>query len=40
MHAISLATYHLIQIWLVLDIIGGLWLAYEVQRAPRLDWHD
>ncbi len=31
--------YHVIQIWLVLDVIAGLWLAYALEHAPRLEWH-
>ena len=40
MPAISLELFHLIQIWLTLDVIAGLYLAYEINRAPLLEWHD
>jgi len=37
MPAISLALFHAIQIWLALDVIGGLWLAYAIHNAPLLE---
>jgi len=40
MPAISLELFHAIQIWLTLDVIGGLWLAYAIHNAPLLEWHD
>lgn len=42
MPEISLPLFHFIQVWLALDVIAGLWFAYEVQTTgiPYLPWHD